>query len=98
MSKDTTIASTEDVLVRGRHRIPMTFCISIKAQVEFRLPAQIPGVTYTTRSLCGMEFWRPLSRGEKNWAGVCLLYLVEQGELPLIHLGMNSSHSEIYCL
>jgi hypothetical protein len=59
-----------------------SFLNRIKQEMLFISPAVPQGIPFTTEQLCGTEYWDPLSTWEKTLAGMCMVYLVEKGELP----------------
>ncbi|MCX7178074.1 MAG: hypothetical protein NTX56_04625 [Proteobacteria bacterium] len=69
---------------------------SVEQQVKDMIPRLVRGVRYTAKILCGKAFWKPMEKGERILAGVCLSYLVAKNRLPLVDAGMNSSHSKVY--
>lgn len=55
----------------------------VRVQVEGILDALEHGERYTLEMLCGPEFWRGLSDGDRRTAGICMSDMVRNGILPL---------------
>ena len=57
----------------------------IHAEVLEVLPGLTPGGRYLTQDLCGPDLWvRFRTKGVRRCAGMCLVYLVEIGAVPLV--------------
>ena len=78
----TTTPDLADVL-SPKIDIDDPFYEDVVRVVEEIIPALSPDVDYTTRQLCGDEFWKPLSDGQKRRAGKYLAHAVSIGRLPL---------------
>ena len=53
---------------------------------------------YTTKLLCGKEFWDTLEKGERINAGKCVAQMVACKALPLRFAGTTKSNSRLYKL
>ena len=53
---------------------------------------------YTTKLLCGKEFWDTLEKGERINAGKCVAQMVACKALPLRFAGTSKSNSRLYQL
>jgi hypothetical protein len=71
---------------------------SIKGQIKSRLTILSRKTKLTAKSLCGEEFWKRLEKGERLTAGKYIVYLVEQGELPLIPVQTEHEYPKHYSL
>ena len=76
--------------------LPQAMLNSIEKQTEEAMPRLALGVPYTTKKICGRDFWTLLTTGEKILAGICMAHLVKTNRVPLVEAGANSSHSKLY--
>ena len=53
---------------------------------------------YNLKVLCGAEFWKPLSDGQKRMAGRCMVHMVEVGLLPLHFAEGRHEYPKLYWL
>lgn len=58
------------------------FLKRLQKEIEFIAPAVPTGVLLTTEQLCGIEYWGRLSKWERTLAGICMMYLVDNGSVP----------------
>ena len=91
---------TELVALLNGTRVDKKFYDSILVQIKGRLVRLTPGRshTYTAKELCGPGFWMGLSNGECRTAGMCVVNMVELGELPLIPVEMKHEYPKHYQL
>jgi hypothetical protein len=90
--------NTNVILYCGR-TVPQAFFDSVQQQVEEVLPAMDPEACYTSKMLCGMEFWELLlNNGQRRTAGRCLAHMVSQELLPLVFAESKSKHPKWYQL
>lgn len=71
------------VLPRG-NAVPKPFFDNIMLLVREILPALERDISYTAEMLCGEDFWKSLSAGERRRAGMCLSNMVQDRLLPLV--------------
>lgn len=90
VTDESTPAVTHDsreinqfILLHGGYPVSKFFFDSIRRQVEEVLPALARGENYTTKILCGKDFWSQLGNGERILAGRCLADMVVRNILPL---------------
>lgn len=89
---------TTNVILYGGRTVPQAFFDGVQQQVEEVLPAMDPKARYTSKMLCGMEFWALLNNGERRTAGRCLAHMVAQELLPLVFAESKSKHPKWYQL
>lgn len=77
------------IMLDERHSVPKEFFDSVRAQIEFILPVLKPGRHYTVKRMCGKEYWILLSRTECRDAGRCIVFMVQQEQIPLEHAPFN---------
>jgi len=80
------------IFLHGKHKIQEALYRSVYEQIELILDAMEPGQSYTSRDLCGDEYWRDLkTTPRRRWAGMCLAYMVREEILPLKFVGKKSN-------
>jgi len=88
----------EFVVIQNGACIPMVLYDTVKLQIETRLVELIPDVIYTSKTLCGKEFWSRLTPRNKNLAGMCVKHLVEKGYLELVAVKWDHEYPKKYKL
>ena len=90
----------EQVVLLSGAKVDKEFYDSIIVEIRGRLVRFTPGrpYTYTAKELCGPRFWIRLSDGECRMAGMCVVNMVERGELPLIPVKMKHEYPKYYQL
>jgi hypothetical protein len=74
---------TETIIVlNSRFYCTLNFLKRFQQEIEFIAPAVPQGVPLTTKQLSSTEYWDPLSQLEKTLAGMCMVYLVDNGQVP----------------
>jgi hypothetical protein len=68
----------------------------IRVRVEEIIPALQPGITYTLQTLCGEDFWQPLTPVERSVAGRCMANMVRESRLPLAMVGCEHQSPKKY--
>jgi|PlaIllAssembly_1097288.scaffolds.fasta_scaffold2740007_1 hypothetical protein len=96
LNNNEKIKPLVNIMLPNGHCLPKALCDSVKHQVEDIIPAMIPGVGYTLKMLCGKEYWKQLSVGERLWAGLYIAYLVATNGLPLSFGQDTGSHHKTY--
>lgn len=71
---------------------------SVLQQVEEIRKALMPNVDYTTKMLCGRDFWRLLKPYERILAGRCLALMATTDNFPLYFAGKTPGNSNLYRL
>lgn len=70
----------------------------VQQQIEDALEALMPNVNYTTKMLCGRDFWRSLKPYERILAGRCLALMATADNFPLYFAGKTPGNSNLYRL
>jgi hypothetical protein len=76
--------------------VPKVFFQALFRQVKEIIPAMEPGVKYTLKVLCGEDFWSMYTDGQKRIAGQCMVYMVENGMLPIHFAEGLHEYSKLY--
>ena len=92
-----TNPTPEQVLLRDGSLVSANFYYELHWYVTEQIMNMPIDHSMTLRQICGEEYWRMLSDGERRLAGICVSTMVENGDLPLIGMGKNSSHHQLYC-
>ena len=85
-------------ILNDGYAVPELFFYTLFHQVEEITPAMEAGVKYNLKVLCGAEFWKPLSDGQKRMAGQCMVHMVEVGLLPLHFAEGRHEYPKLYWL
>jgi hypothetical protein len=80
--KNNDTATVSIIVLNSGFTCTLTFLLSFKREIEVIAPAVPQGVPFITRQLSGEEYWGPLSDWEKTLAGMCMIYLVENNQVP----------------
>ena len=67
-------------------------------QIRESVPALELEEVYTTKMLCGKEFWDTLEKGERIKAGRCVVNMVRNNLLPFRFAGTTKANSQLYQL
>jgi hypothetical protein len=65
-------------------------------QVEEIYPAMIPGKKYKLKVMCGEDFWKLYTDGQRRIAGRCMVYMVENGMLSLHFAEGRHEYPKLY--
>lgn len=95
----TTPEGPKLILVRSeKSSFDIELMDSVQARIMERIPELDPSVSHTVKQMCGKDFWKLLSKGDRNKAGACVSYLVSLHKLPLVYVGQTDSYSNKYLL
>jgi hypothetical protein len=86
------------LMLHDGYSIPLVFYESIQKQITEVLPALKRNRRYTTKMLCGPEFWGLMEKGERIKTGLCLAHMVTQKLLPLTFAESTSGNAKQYRL
>lgn len=64
--------------------------------IKERCADLIPFVIYTLEQICAEEVWSALTPSERRALGRHVSSLVKKEQLPLVYVGMTSSHAKLY--
>lgn len=70
------------VMLHDGYTVSEDFYKAVRYQAVEVIPVLVRGMKYTSRMLCGDEFWKLLTDGDKRMAGRCIANMVVSGLLP----------------
>jgi hypothetical protein len=83
----------------GGYNAPTAFYLLVEKQIKKGMHKVMPGNLYTTRMICGEEFWLTLGNNyKKRLAGRCLAHMVVKGRFPFNFIQYKRSPTKRYQL
>ena len=70
------------IILNNGFTCPLVFLNRIKEEMLFIAPGVPKEVLFTTRQLCGEEYYASLSKWNKTLAGSCMDHLAEHDHVP----------------
>jgi hypothetical protein len=67
-----------------KHKIDRQAILDAEKQIAEIYPLLIEGIDYTPEDLLGHEYWASLNSLKKRIAIICLKYLAELGDVPMV--------------
>lgn len=90
---------TEMTKLLNGHKAPTKFYNEVHQQVSDVAYCMQPGILYTTKILCGDEFWDALPSNWWRWlAGRCLAHMVSTKQFPFAYVKYKRSPTKRYRL
>ena len=94
MKNETT---TEVILLLdGSFTAPQKFYNKTREQVTDITPALTLDYKYTLQMLCGPEYWNSLTNSERQSAGKCMAYMVENELVPYTDACKSCQSPKVY--